>query len=180
MVRPTDFKEERPELEQYIAHIDANRHPVSLLLDGVQDMRNIGAMFRLADAARLEQVYIYRLMGKLELHKVKRTARSTHEFVPYQQLHQLEDIAALKATHDLVAVEITNTSASYTDFVPQRPTILVVGSERNSVSESVLQLMDACVHIPMYGRNTSMNVAVAAGIVTYDFVEKVRKLDFFS
>lgn len=173
MIRPTDFKEERPDLEERLEQIKANRHPVSLLLDGVQDMRNIGSMFRLADAARLEQLYIYRLVGELELHKVKRTSRSTHEYVPYKQLHSLEEITALKATHDLVAVEITNTSVPYTEFVPKRPTILIVGSERNSVSESLLQLTDSCVHIPMYGVNTSMNVAVAAGIVVYKTVEQL-------
>ncbi len=180
MVRPTHFTEERPDFETYRAHIDANRHPISLLLDGVQDMRNIGSIFRLADAARLERIYIHNLIGEWEVHKVKRTSRSTHEYVPYQQLHSLDDVTALKRTHDLIAVEITNTSIAYTTFEPTRPTILVLGSERRSVSQEVLQLVDACVHIPMYGVKTSMNVAVAAGIVTYDFVEKVRKSSFFS
>lgn len=173
-VRPTHFTEERPDFEAYRQHIEANRHPVALLLDGVQDMRNIGSMFRLADAARLEKIYCYNLVEELKLHKVKRTSRSTHQYVPFEQLHSLEAIEKLKLTHELVAVEITNTSISYTEFTPIKPTVLILGSEQRSVSEEVLQVVDRCVHIPMYGVKTSMNVAVAAGIVAYDVVEKVR------
>jgi tRNA G18 (ribose-2'-O)-methylase SpoU len=49
---------------------------------------------------------------------------------------------------------------------------LVIGNEERGISDEVLGLLDASVHIPMHGVKTSLNVAMATGIVTYALLEK--------
>ena len=55
--RQLDFRDERPrDMELYLKDVRENRFPLSLLLDHVEDTRNLGALFRLADAARVQHL----------------------------------------------------------------------------------------------------------------------------
>ena len=80
----------------------------------------------------------------------------------------------------MLALEITDRSESLFDFVPRSPgfgdsaagsagydLLLIPGTERTGVRAPLLARCDAAVHLPMYGENTSMNVAVALGAAVY-------------
>ena len=71
-----------------------------------------------------------------------------------------------------MALEKTDQSKSIEAFIPQFPVALVVGNEVNGVSQTVLEMADAVVHIPMVGQKESLNVAVAAGIGSYAILSK--------
>lgn len=173
MSKQIHFHDKRPDFAAHLQQVNNSRHPISLLLDGLTLPVNIGAAFRLADAANLQHIYLYRC-GKFEHSKKwKRTARSTHQYVPYTFLDSLADVEALQIEHQLITLEWTNDSISFRQFQPVQPVILVLGSEQRGVSDEVLQLAQRSVHIPMYGVKTSMNVTMAAGIAVYDLVEKV-------
>ncbi len=167
------FINSRENLANYLKTIHANRYPISLLLDGVSDIRNIAAMFRLADAARLEKIYFYRNQPDSPPKKLSRVARSTDKYVPHQLIEDFEKLHAFKHTHDLIALEITNQSIPHYEYQPKpnRPILLIIGSEKYGVSPDLLHFVDATVHIPMMGVNTSMNVACATGIVVYRWLE---------
>ena len=169
--RQLDFREERGDLEQYLAYIRRHRHPVSLLLDRLADPRNIGALFRIADAARLQAIYGYRMPALLHRKKLHRVARGTQTHIPYTPLRDQEAVRRLTETARLVALERTNDSVPDTEYAPALPCILIVGNEQQGVSPELLALAHDCIHIPMYGVNTSMNVAVATGIAVYKLVE---------
>ncbi len=169
------FSDERSDFEQRLAHINANRHPVSLLLDQLGDARNIGSAFRLADAANLECLYLYNCPIAPTDKRINRTARSTQKYVPFQTLSSLNDILKLKKTHQIIALEVTSQSQPYTAIKIQQPTIIIIGAENEGVSAAVLQLADATVHIPMYGLNTSMNVINAASIATFHFIQSFHR-----
>ena len=171
--RQLGFQDERPQdMEAYINDIRKNRHPVSLLLDHVEDTRNLGAMFRLADAARLQHIWA---LGKPDLFEskiVKRVARSTLAYVPHNTI-DINKARALAQEQTLVALEITAHSIPYTEFEPKGPCILVIGNEKDGVSEELLSLCQTSIHIPMYGVNTSMNVAMATAIAVYGLLAKL-------
>jgi tRNA G18 (ribose-2'-O)-methylase SpoU len=169
------FKEERKDFQAHLAHINQNRNPVSLLLDRVHDIRNVGAIFRLADSARIRKVYIYKSPDwKLTSQKAIRIARQTIQYVPYEILEELEEVKNLKENHQLIALEWTNKSIPYTEFAPKEETILILGNEQFGISDDLLALAETSIHIPMLGVNTSMNVACAAGIVVYDLLKTLR------
>lgn len=166
------FSEERTDIDNFLKKIKKNRQPISLLLDGLQDPINIGAAFRLADAARLNHIYLYRCIDLTNSKKWKRVARSTQQYVPYSILLEQNEVENLQVQQQLVALEWTDQSIPYHQFEPLLPTILVVGSEKYGVSSELLQLSERSIHIPMLGVNTSMNVMVATGIAIYHLIEK--------
>ncbi|MFK7932322.1 MAG: TrmH family RNA methyltransferase [Saprospiraceae bacterium] len=180
MSKPINFQDERPDFATHLLQINQHRHPISLLLDGLTLPNNIGAAFRLADAANLQHIYFYRCSEFAQSKKWKRIARATHKYVPYTFLKTLAEIETLQISQQLIALEWTKTSMPFRKFQPVQPVILVLGSEQRGVSEEVLNLAQRAIHIPMYGVNTSMNVAMAAGIVTYDLVDKVKQNDLFT
>ena len=171
--RQLRFEDVRPDFERYWQEVQANRHPIALLLDGVDDVRNVGALFRLADAARLEKIYSYQTEIDLLDKKLRRVARQTEQLTPYQHLRSREALESLKQEKPLIGLEWTNDSVPYTDFeVQEAGYTLVIGNEERGISDEVLELLDASVHIPMHGVKTSLNVAMATGIVTYALLEK--------
>jgi len=169
------FQDSRPDLNAYLNDIQPNRHPISLLLDGVLDIRNIGALFRLAEAAWIEKIYLYR-MEKVQLGiEFKRVARSAEQFIPYEWLPDFESVQHILQTHHLLALEWTNDSIEYNKVNVQTPCLLAIGNEERGVSDEILQAAETCIHIPMYGVKTSMNVAVATGIAVYKLLEMFEK-----
>lgn len=169
--RQLDFRDERAELEQYLSYIRRHRHPVSLLLDRLADPRNIGALFRIADAARLQTIYGYGMPVLPHRKKLHRVARGTEAHVPYIPLPDQEAVRRLAGSARLVALERTNDSIPFSEYAPALPCILIVGNEQYGISAELLALAHDCIHIPMYGVHTSMNVAVATGIAVYKLVE---------
>lgn len=175
MPKQSTFYDDRPEdLEAYIRGIASNRHPLSLLLAGITDVRNIGSLFRLADAARLAHLYFYGPAELLHHRKVRRVARTTLEYVPHSTL-SLEGVRALATAHHMLGLEITDQSLPYTEVEVQEGTVLVVGQEAHGIPPEILSLCQQTLHLPMYGVNTSMNVAMAAGIAVYDQIRQLKQ-----
>ena len=170
------FHDERKDIESYRKFIQNNRHPISLLLDRVSNVRNIGSIYRLADAARLDTIYAYQFEELTQGKKLKRVARTANEFVPFIPLNEIKEVQQLKEKYQFVALEITNTSVPYTEFCPEKPCLLVVGNEQKGVSGELLELVDHAIHIPMFGINTSMNVAMSVGIAVYGLLQNMGKL----
>lgn len=168
------FRDMRPDYEAYLNFIQHNRHPISLLLDQVLDVRNIGALFRLADAARIAKIYFYK-MEQVELTQAfRRVARAADQLVPYESLTSIQQVQALTKTHQFLALEWTNDSLLYSEvnIDIQKPVLLAIGNEESGVSNEILQAVETCIHLPMYGVKTSMNVAMATGIAVYKLLEK--------
>ena len=172
MHRQLTYDDERNDFEERLTYIKANKNPLSLILDSLDDTRNIGSIFRLADAANLEHIYFYNCSITPTDKRLKKTSRSTHKYVP-ASLIDFSTIENLKKTHQIVALEITSNSIPYTDLIVQSPTVLIIGSENHGVSEDLLHLIDYSIHIPMLGINTSMNVASAVAISTFHIIQQL-------
>ena len=165
------FEDLRPNAAQVKQALGQNRHPISLLLDGIQDPRNLGLLFRLADAARLQEILLWNIPKTEPGSKAQRIARSTTNYVPYRHIEDETDIEQLSQNYLLTALEFTNKSIPYTDFKPDFPIVLILGNEISGVSEFLLEKVQTSIHLPMYGMNTSMNVACAASIASYALID---------
>lgn len=167
------FKDMRPDSKARADIIKTNRKPISLLLDRMTDPRNVGGIFRLADAALIEHIYFYKCDNLEITAKIKRISRSTTQVVPYSYLKSLGAVETLKDTHNPIALEYTNQSIPYTDFMPLGKTLLIIGNEQRGVSEELLKITEQSIHLPMLGMNTSMNVMCATGIAVYGLLMKL-------
>jgi tRNA G18 (ribose-2'-O)-methylase SpoU len=145
------------------------RRPITVVLDGVSQNYNIGAIFRLGDAFLVQQLVI--CGTKVELHKRRfvQAAQGTQHWVPWsERQHASEAVAEAKARGAWVVVaEQTTGSVRPEQLAPVFPVALVLGGERSGVSPEVTEAADAAVAIPMLGMANSLNVATAAAILLY-------------
>ena len=163
-----------------LRHSKADRHefrararvPIQVVLDGVRQGYNVGALFRLCDAFLCERLVICGRDGTRGIRKLVQAAQGTHKWVPWEQADSAVEVvrAARAAGHQVVAVEQTSGAASLSQFVPRYPVCLVLGSEQAGISQAVLDLADTAVAIPMRGMANSLNVATAAAIVLHAMV----------
>ena len=147
--------------------------PLVVVLDNVRSMYNIGSVFRTADSFRLESIYLCGLTAvppHPEIHKTALGAEETVEWHYYKDT--LEAIRWLKQNeYMLYAVEQAEGSISLNDVSldSTKRYALILGHEVKGIQQSVLDECDCCVEIPQYGTKHSLNVAVAGGIVLWDF-----------
>ena len=145
------------------------RRPITVVLDGVTQNYNIGAIFRLCDAFLVQQLVI--CGTKLDLHKRRlvQAAQGTQHSVPWsERQHAAEAIAEAKALGTwIVVAEQTTASVRPEQLVPKFPACLILGSERTGVSLEAIEAGDAAVAIPMLGMANSLNVATAAATSLY-------------
>ncbi|MEO1254575.1 MAG: RNA methyltransferase [Bacteroidota bacterium] len=152
--------------EERRSQIQNDTSPIILLLDRMNDARNLGAIFRLADAGRVAGIYSFK-SSVADLSKVTRVSRQTASQIPYYSLEKLGEVIELTKTYKSIALEYTNQSMVYTSYSDRTPCMLVIGNERNGVSQELLNLCQESLHIPMLGQNSSMNVSTATGIILY-------------
>ncbi|MGB0983471.1 MAG: TrmH family RNA methyltransferase [Saprospiraceae bacterium] len=167
-----EYKDERGSFEERLAFINNSRKPLSLLLDSLDDAKNIGGIFRIADAANISHIYLYNCNHSLADKRLQRTARSTQKYVPSSIVSSFEDFLNLKKQYQTIALEITSQSIPYTSLDINSPVLLIIGAENQGVSKEILEEMDVSIHIPMHGINTSMNVMTATAVATFHIINQ--------
>ncbi|MEQ8673103.1 MAG: TrmH family RNA methyltransferase [Aggregatilineales bacterium] len=138
---------------------------------GVTDARNIGKILRIADALNCREV-IFVDTPHADAHRIRKVSRTMSEKRPHRFISEDEFESEISRHKPLVAVEITSNSQDvFTCDLPQNAT-LVIGNERHGIPESILQQCEFAVHIPMFGINSSMNVATSLSIVLYEWYRR--------
>lgn len=153
------------------------KFPVVLLLDNITGEANIGSIFRLADAFNIEKIIFTGTPPNLKSNRLKKTARSTQNRVLFEiKENNLQVAENLKSKgFILYALEITSDSLpiDYFEYRPGNPLCIILGNEISGIAEEVLKITDKRLHINMYGENSSMNVAQAAGIALYEMTKTI-------
>lgn len=147
-----------------------------LACDSWTDPRNVGSAFRLADAFGISSLVLGGTTPHPPNRKIAKTARGTHAWVPFEVAEDLPAYLRRAKTAGWLPIGLEYTShsraiASFT-WPPGRPLVLVAGSERGGIDPEVLAELSASVHLPMYGRNTSLNVATAVAAALYALRQK--------
>ncbi len=174
-----NFKEINKYHLKQISEIHKNRIPISVITDGINDIGNLGMIFRLADALRINNIYLYNLKEHFNYKLLKKKSRSTSEYVSYEIINNFNQIKHLKENCKFVTLDKTNKSVDFIEFNPEFPLCVIIGSEKFGVSQEMIQLADDSVHLPMFGVNTSINVATATSVILYDLVNKYQKNEKF-
>lgn len=139
------------------------------LLDNIRSTHNVGSMFRTADGAGLSRLYLCGITATPEHPKLSKAALGAHITVPWSYSPNGPETAAeLRAEgYTVIALErLTGASAGLTGGL-HGPLALVVGNERAGVDPGIAEQCDAVLSLPMVGRKSSLNAAVAFGIAVY-------------
>ena len=151
------------------------KFPVTLILDHISGEANIGSIFRLSDAFHVEEIIFCGIEPNLNSNRLKKTSRNTHEYVKFQFSENSARIIEQKRAegYKIIALEITQDSIPLKELELQssEKIVLIAGHENFGISEEILNLCDKVVHIPMFGNNSSMNVAQSIGISLYEITK---------
>jgi len=153
-----------------------SRNPIYVVLDNVRSLHNVGSFFRTSDAVMIEKLYLCGITGHPPRKEIKKTALGADEIVPWEYVEDAVDIIEeLKGKGvKIVAVELAHSSVQYDKADYEFPVCIVFGHEVEGVSDEVMELVDASVHVPMLGRANSLNVSVCYGIVVYEVLKKLN------
>lgn len=142
-----------------------------LLFDRIQDPGNAGTLIRTADAAGFDAIFIIKGTVDLFSPKVNRSAMGSNLYVPIIEITEDELLKFQKNGFEILATALDRSSFEYSDISYSQKCIIVLGNEANGVSESILDISDKKIYIPIYGRAESLNVAIAGAIVMYKSLE---------
>ena len=157
---------------------EAKKLPITVILDNVRSLNNIGSIFRTSDALGVEKIIICGISAtppNVEIHKTALGAENavTWEYAP----STCEAIKQLKLDGYLVySLEQTTNSIDLRDFHPSSDNKhgFVLGNELKGVSQDVIDICHGSIEIPQFGTKHSFNVAVTAGMVLWDFFSKIN------
>jgi tRNA G18 (ribose-2'-O)-methylase SpoU len=156
-------------------HIKSNKkYPVIFVLDHVTDVQNVGSIFRLADSFGIKCVYLIGNTPTPPNKVITKISRNTEKYVPWEYFSDTnEAIKKIKENgYKIISAEITDNSIDLSKYrlKPVQKICLVAGSEKNGVSQEMLDSSDDVIHIPMLGVNSSMNVVTALAIISYQII----------
>ncbi|WP_449355781.1 TrmH family RNA methyltransferase [Virgibacillus natechei] len=159
---------------QGIAAIVKMNNPVKaggnhvLLIDAVQDPGNLGTMIRTADASGFDGIVLGNETVDLYNDKVIRATQGSLFHIPIFQANLKQEIMELKQDgFHIWATALSENAKAYNEMTKHDKIALMVGNEGSGLQTELLQLADAIVTIPIYGKAESLNVSVAAGILMY-------------
>jgi len=153
---------------------EAEKLPLTVVLDNVRSQNNIGSIFRTSDAFRIEKICLCGICSTPPHRDIHKTALGAEESVAWQYYPTTEEcLRALKADgYTLFAVEQVDDSiqlgGSCAAAQLDAPVAVIFGNEVEGVDESLLPLCDGCLEIPQYGTKHSLNVSCAAAIVLWE------------
>lgn len=147
--------------------------PFILVLDGITDVRNFGAIARTAECCGVNAIVIpSRGSVSVGADAVKTSAGALLHIPVCKANSVSEAVSYLKDSGCQIVCATEKASENYTLGNYTTPVALVMGAEDTGISEKVLNMADTRAAIPLFGNIESLNVSVAAGIMMYEIVRQ--------
>jgi len=149
--------------------------PFILILDGIEDPHNFGAILRTAEAAGVHGVVIRKVRQVQANETVRRVSTGAADLVSIARVPNIaEAIERLKEQEIVViGVEIDGTRV-YNEPDYKVPVAIVIGSEGSGLSHLVKQRCSEAARIPMQGKISSLNASVATGVILFEVLRQRR------
>ncbi|MFV8226240.1 RNA methyltransferase [Christiangramia aquimixticola] len=158
---------------------EAEKTPITVILDNVRSLNNIGSVFRTADAFLIKKIYLCGITAQPPHKDIQKTALGATDTVDWEYV---EDTTALvKSLQNkglkVYSVEQAEGAVMLDDFQPERGEELAVvfGNEVKGVQQEVVTASDGVIEIPQLGSKHSLNISVSTGVVLWDLFAKLKK-----
>lgn len=152
---------------------EEGKTPFIVLLDGLTDTRNFGAIGRTCDCAGVDGIVILERNSVSVTPDAVKTSAGGLFYVPVcRERDIVSAVKLLKESGVKVVAASEKGACDYTELDMTVPVAIVMGSEDVGISQEVLRLCDEIATIPMLGNIGSLNVSVAAGVLIYDVVRQ--------
>ena len=160
---------------------ESEKLPLTVVLDNVRSLNNIGSVFRTSDAFRVEHIALCGITATpphREIHKTALGAEDSVEWSYHEDTAEcLRDlktrgyrIYAVEQVDDSIKLGMRNEKLG----IEGHPIAIILGNEIEGVQEGLLPLCDGSLEIPQYGTKHSLNVSCAAAIVIWEMMKQLR------
>ncbi|WP_075341298.1 TrmH family RNA methyltransferase [Tenacibaculum agarivorans] len=167
------------QLTHYEIENQNQNFPITIVCDAIRTPENIGMCFRIAESFGVQHIYLHENSPSLGNRIVKKTARNTIQQIQNGMYSDFSELIQQlkKEGNTIIGIEITDKSINIQDFnfKNHEKLVLLLGSERHGIEH--IDLVDATISIPMYGRNSSMNVIHSLAITLYEVTNQLSKLE---
>ncbi len=141
-----------------------------VILENIRSLHNVGAIFRSADGAGWDKVYLCGYTGAPPDRRIEKVSLGAENSMEWEQVESVTKLCKKLATDgfEIVGLELApNAEDIFNVETPKKNLALVLGNEVDGISPEALEMCQRCVQIPMLGEKESLNVSVAAGIAFY-------------
>ena len=157
--------------------------PIVLVLDNIRSALNVGSIFRTADAFACEKIILCGYTAQPPHREILKTSLGATESVEWEHYDDIKVILEelRREEYTLLAVEQATNSVKLQDLSEKISSdskiVFILGNEVDGVSNAALFFADKIVEIPQFGTKHSLNVAVTAGIVVWEWIKNCRITD---
>ena len=150
---------------------------IAVLLHNVRSTHNVGSIFRTADGAGAQKIYLTGYtpapldrFGRIQK-DIAKTALGAEKTLQWGKCSSPSSVITKlkKEGWAIVGVEQDNRAIDYRDFKMRKPTLFIFGNEVRGISPTLRAKCDTLIEIPMHGKKESLNVSVVAGIILFAF-----------
>ena len=162
---------------------EAKKLPLTVVLDDVRSLYNVGSVFRSSDAFRVEAVYLCGITATPPHPEIHKTALGGEDSVAWRYFNTATE--AVQSLHDegvtVYSIEQVEGSTKLQNLQldTDKRYAVVLGNEVKGVHQEVVDMSDGCVEIPQFGTKHSLNVSVTAGMVIWEvakqFIDKISE-----
>lgn len=161
---------------ELLNELEKEEFPCVLILDGIQDPRNLGAILRSAECIGIKNIILPQKKSVSVTDTVWKTSMGSLAHLNICRINNLQNVILnLKQKSFKIVATDVNSKMNIGDEKYNFPLAIIVGNEHEGISDKLLSQCDIKVKIPMYGNIKSFNVSVAAGIVMYEIKNKQRR-----
>ena len=170
-----ELKAIRPTLDEVK---QMTRLPISILVENVRSVHNVGAIFRTADGFGAEKVWLAGYTAFPPRDDLAKVALGAENSVPWEHFENPIEAGKkiLSQGIKLVGIEQSIRSVPIHEYEWDFPCCFILGNEVKGVSDELLDLAEDHVEIPMFGIKQSLNVSVAGGVIGYEVARVFNQL----
>ncbi len=153
-----------------------DKFPVTVILNDIRSLTNVGTFFRTSDAFNIEKLYLCGITASPPHREIQKTALGATETVDWEHRESISELVDELKQNGVKICSIEQTEKTtflqdVSDFKNEK-FALVFGNEVNGVDQDIIDCSDYIIEIPQFGTKHSLNVSVCAGIVMWEFIKR--------
>lgn len=157
--------------------LNSQKLPLTVVLDNIRSLHNVGAVFRTSDAFRVERVLLCGITATPPSSEIHKTALGAEDVVKWEYFSDtMQAVDALRGNgYGIFAIEQVEGSIPLQTFSVEqyKHYAVILGNEVKGVQQQVVDACDGSIEIPQFGTKHSLNVSVTAGMVIWEFARKL-------
>ena len=158
---------------------DAMKMPITIILDNIRSLVNVGSVFRTSDAFLIKEVILCGITATPPHREIQKTALGATESVDWRYAESTANIVKELQSQNVkvYAVEQADDSKmlDVIDFSFDQEIAIVMGNEVKGVSDEVMEIVDDCIELPQFGTKHSLNISVTTGIMIWELFQQYQR-----